>query len=305
MKYLKKFNESKQPTVVDVNDVQTIGDQCFAYLYDDGYKLSVWDDDDYELIKIEFAKNNNDGLEDFNWDDVKDYFIPFFNLLKDKYNFGDGYEAIVFNRMDGYTDNIYLNDLLNDNYSGGNYIYSISTSFWKYTDVNEAKIIESENYNPFYGKNYDKIMEDIVNYTENYLSYILDDLHISYIFDNNIKTRNEPIVKMEIYYRQDAKDNKWSDAKDTFIPFFTMLSQDYGLKNSNKYNNYVVDTTSYYTFKFTDFNLNTVYIEDKYVLDDELERKIYRDCIIHNQKNKFNLENLKCIKLNVNVEKYF
>ena len=83
MKYLRKFNESYS------DDVQEFCDNNIAYLKDEGYKIYV--NDMGSRIEVSFFMeewwNTIDySLTKFNWDDVKEDFIPFIELFNEKYS---------------------------------------------------------------------------------------------------------------------------------------------------------------------------------------------------------------------------
>jgi hypothetical protein len=81
MKYLKPFNESlKEETEL----LQEFCDMNLAYLVDEGFKTTI---DSYTNSKIiYFTKvGNKYESETFEWDEIKNSFIPFLTLLDRKY----------------------------------------------------------------------------------------------------------------------------------------------------------------------------------------------------------------------------
>lgn len=81
MKYLKKFNES-----LELNELKNFCDLYLAYLYDDDFKLSFDNNDDFINVNID------KGIDNFKYEDVKDIFIPFLTILSEKYEV----EEVVF-----------------------------------------------------------------------------------------------------------------------------------------------------------------------------------------------------------------
>ncbi len=117
MKYLKKFNESARELVSLRNKLKIFCDENLAYLIDDGY--SIYQSSDSGKISIIIAKTAlvNNMATKFTWDEVKYDFIPFYELLKSKYNLipwtDGGDDFISFN---GWA--IHLSDSEVDNFDG-------------------------------------------------------------------------------------------------------------------------------------------------------------------------------------------
>jgi hypothetical protein len=91
MKHLKRFNESLQS-----DEVEQLKDFCetsLAYLLDDGYNvsLSIRDQVKYPgrnhiIVSLGLPEENYAvGYQKFNWNDVKDYYIPFLQMLQRRY----------------------------------------------------------------------------------------------------------------------------------------------------------------------------------------------------------------------------
>ena len=95
MKFLRKFNEGKEP---DKSEISDLSKDYLAYLLDDDYTCDV--ETGYEwshttekitsklvtkIILLKY-KNNSSKTEKFLWDNVKDHFIAFIHLLSKDYN---------------------------------------------------------------------------------------------------------------------------------------------------------------------------------------------------------------------------
>jgi len=95
MKFLRKFNEGKEP---DKSEISDLSKDYLAYLLDDDYTCHV--ETGYEwshttekitsklvtkIILLKY-KNNSSKTEKFLWDNVKDHFISFIHLLSKDYN---------------------------------------------------------------------------------------------------------------------------------------------------------------------------------------------------------------------------
>ncbi len=99
MKYLRKFNEA-----IDGKfgiELQQFCDDYLAYLIDNGFSVEVKDgtipSGRSKVIMIE-KKKDRDTQFWFSWKEVEDDFIPFYTLLKTKYEllpFADQYYQIA------------------------------------------------------------------------------------------------------------------------------------------------------------------------------------------------------------------
>ena len=88
MKHLKRFNESLQSDEVD--QLKDFCEMSLAYLLDDGYKVSVSMMDkvkypEKQNIIVSLGLKGNMGYRLFDWNDVKDYYIPFIQMLVRRY----------------------------------------------------------------------------------------------------------------------------------------------------------------------------------------------------------------------------
>ena len=87
MKYLRKFNEG-----VSEEDIRDFCESSFAYLMDEGFTIKIFSDSrPFSTLRsgefnIWLQKDNAKSF--FKWDDVKDYYIPFLQLLNNRYDIG-------------------------------------------------------------------------------------------------------------------------------------------------------------------------------------------------------------------------
>ena len=93
MRYLKKFNES-----LTQDEIRDFCEMHLVYLLDDGYELAFREIG--RITQINFLKPNGvtpirwtpgqGGQVDwFNWDDIKNRFIPFLQILNKEYDIKD------------------------------------------------------------------------------------------------------------------------------------------------------------------------------------------------------------------------
>ena len=89
MKHLRSFNES-----MSKEDLQDFCESTLAYLIDEGFTINVYTHGDPRsgLPKGESNIWLQKGKEFFKWDDVKDYYIPFLQLLSNRYDIGTFFE---------------------------------------------------------------------------------------------------------------------------------------------------------------------------------------------------------------------
>ena len=89
MIYLKRYNESFRAPSSFREEIQEFCENCLAYLIDDDFSIKT---NLYGLdpVSVSFVLIRRFSGEDepisFSWDDVKDYYIPFLQMLQRKYN---------------------------------------------------------------------------------------------------------------------------------------------------------------------------------------------------------------------------
>ncbi len=95
MKHLRKFNEGLSSN--EYEELKEFCESCLAYLLDEGFELELVDkygrdsndpsyeiDSDYFWIDLYGPVEDNYGVS-YNWDQIKDYYIPFLKLVKARY----------------------------------------------------------------------------------------------------------------------------------------------------------------------------------------------------------------------------
>lgn len=116
MRYLKRFNES-----LSEYDLKEFCEENLVSLMDNKYNVYVYNKRDNEdIYPVVIFLGNDDIEESFKWDDIKEDFIPFIELLKTKYtitNENGNLPAIIkFNK--GYNSSDYhIDDILEDDIS--------------------------------------------------------------------------------------------------------------------------------------------------------------------------------------------
>ena len=100
MRYLKTWSLLER---IDTDAVKDLCDTSFANLYDQGFKVLPLDVnfrvDRQTMVKL--VKGDNQILEPFTWSEIKDYYIPFLQLISNRYDF------VSFTRQfNKYIDNV-------------------------------------------------------------------------------------------------------------------------------------------------------------------------------------------------------
>lgn len=96
MKHLKSFNESswqnvmpsEQPDIWDQERLDELQDFCemyLAYLIDNDFGVRVRNGSNTTRARIEFFKGTHFQPIPFSWDEVKEVYIPFFQILNKNY----------------------------------------------------------------------------------------------------------------------------------------------------------------------------------------------------------------------------
>ena len=100
MRYLKTWSLLER---IDTDAVKDLCDTSFANLYDQGFKVLPLDGnfrvDRQTMVKL--VKGDNQNAEPFTWPEIKDYYIPFLQLISNRYDF------VSFTRQfNKYIDNV-------------------------------------------------------------------------------------------------------------------------------------------------------------------------------------------------------
>ena len=85
MRYLRSFNEGTIFLPEDLNELQSFCETYLAYLIDEGFGIRVRHGSRKDRARIEFYKEDHIHPVPFSWDDVKDHYIPFYQVLSKEY----------------------------------------------------------------------------------------------------------------------------------------------------------------------------------------------------------------------------
>ena len=87
MKHLKPFNED---IINRKDELKDLCEDCLAYLLDEGYSFHIYDvyttPAEIPAYIVWFNRFYNNRYNEYKWDDIKEYYIPFLKLLNKYYN---------------------------------------------------------------------------------------------------------------------------------------------------------------------------------------------------------------------------
>ena len=122
LKYNEEFSGITDPNLIKLtDDLKKLADDCLVYLYDEGFSVSVSRKSygptkgylpEFSILKKKGEVNGFIKVEKFTWDEIKDDFIPFLELCKDKYLF---INEVIFNVFGPHK--VPVDHLINDNLS--------------------------------------------------------------------------------------------------------------------------------------------------------------------------------------------
>lgn len=119
MRYLKSFNEGFDDVEEKKRQLQQYCDGYLAYLYDEGFKVNIpdfkADSASYgKFLEIMIIKKVDTNRIKFSFDEVKEHFISFYQMLQQDYNLVDWFngKANVEAYIEVYTsmDEHYISD---------------------------------------------------------------------------------------------------------------------------------------------------------------------------------------------------
>lgn len=89
--YEEYIKENKEDNFDVVQELKEVAGNYLAYLTDDDYEIKITDHKMVILIEIHKVLENRYGdYKPFEWVDVKDYVVPFIDMLYENYNCSGG-----------------------------------------------------------------------------------------------------------------------------------------------------------------------------------------------------------------------
>lgn len=86
MRYLRGFNEGAEWDELDLQELKDFCEMYLAYLIDKGFGIRVKHGSSKTRVCIEFYKDDYFYPAPFDWDDIKENYIPFYQMLSKSYN---------------------------------------------------------------------------------------------------------------------------------------------------------------------------------------------------------------------------
>lgn len=241
MRYLKKFNET---LTSNVDELREYSESYLAYLLDDGFELNFSTAGDYSNTTIQFTKTSS-FVGKFNWNDIKDIFIPYMTILNDNYDIRENLEFDLYGENSFNIFFINKNDILNDNIENvtEDILGEIINDFIPdKTNLSECDILSIEftinnqkvNENIFINKDNTKELRE---FSDQYLAYLYDDGFHVYV------DTSRPYSKTTIKFVKNDEDDfsdcettfTWDEIKDTFISYISVLNENYELQSVLKF----------------------------------------------------------------------
>lgn len=103
MRYLKEFNESFRAPSSFREEIQDFCENCLAYLIDEDFSIETnvygLDPVSISFVLIRRFEGEVEPIS-FSWNEVKDYYIPFLQMLLKKYNVVNSSKSKIKNSDD-------------------------------------------------------------------------------------------------------------------------------------------------------------------------------------------------------------
>lgn len=231
MRYLKRFNEGRLTSTLTTEMVAELRDFCrdhLAYLIDEGFSVQViptFYGNECDIFIFKEVKERFTDIVTTEWSSIKDKVIPFLYMLNKHYTIidvEDDHYNISFQRFYTIQPNeidSFINDTI-DNFKVKKLRIKV--------DFKDQSITEAIS------------QEDIKDFCEQYLAYLLDDGYALAFRESGRVTRID-LVKPQ----DNPQHGRWSPGfggavdwmdwdhiKDRFIPFLQMLDKQYDVKDN-------------------------------------------------------------------------
>jgi hypothetical protein len=272
MKYIKLFEEKwEQPDRTE--ELLDFTNGYLAYLTDDGFKFQVnsgdFTSDVYEVIRIRkgdtpFYINGGDpnlDKEQFTWDQIKDYMLPYLIMLDRRYTiavvtfFTERLGSSLSYTREGAAR---INDLLDEkkdpHYYNWNSYNNPRSQIFEEIRIKILKLPISKVEEGFDRWSRDQ-KNELTEYCETNLAYLMDEgfkIRIGQNIDNTtLKRRAIRNVTIQIT-RKDSADREdffWKDVKDQIIPFILRLERKYDIEKIRFLGEPTFDNASVYYIK--------------------------------------------------------
>ena len=230
MRYLKRFNEGSLTSTLTTEMVAELRDFCrdhLAYLIDEGFSVQVtptFYGNECDIFIFKEVKERFTDIVTTEWSSIKDKVIPFLYMLNKHYTIIDAEDdhyhrsfPILLSIQPSMIDN-FINDDIHD--------FKAKKLRIK-VDFKDQSITEAIS------------QEDIKDFCEQYLAYLLDDGY-ALAFRESGRVTQIDFVKPNSDARMRWAPGQggqvdwmdWDHIKDRFIPFLQMLDKEYDVKDN-------------------------------------------------------------------------
>lgn len=86
MRYIKGFNEGTEWSNLDLQELKDFCETYLAYLIDEGFGVRVEHGSSKTKARVELYKDDYFYPAPFDWDEVKEHYIPFYQMLSKSYD---------------------------------------------------------------------------------------------------------------------------------------------------------------------------------------------------------------------------
>jgi len=222
MRYLKRFNEGSLTSTLTTEMLGELRDFCrdhLAYLVDDGFKVQVtptFYGTECDIFIFKEVKERFTDIVTNDWSSIKDQIIPFLYMLKKHYTIvdveNDYYENPTYQRFHTIQPSeidSFINDTVDD--------FKVRKLRIR---VNFKAITEAIS------------QEDLKDFCEQYLAYLLDDGYALDFRENGRVTQIDFVKPRTDVEHISVEWMDWDHIKDHFIPFLKMLDREYDVKDN-------------------------------------------------------------------------
>lgn len=242
MRYLKKFNEAIEP-----EDIKDFCEQYLAYLLDDGYALAFRESG--RITQVDFVKPQDNpqhgrwspgfggAVDWFDWDRIKDSFIPFLKMLDKEYDIKDN--PIIFQCPRAIQIKIPFQDVIDDKVKD---ILHNELTLDARDKISSVRINVVDHSVGQYSWQLRESKEDWRrNFPDDELQEVCDTF-LPYLYDEGFEVQTTvPTYFMfkknliKLWKEEESSEGlhiipfDWDEIKDRFLPLFDYLNKNYPL----------------------------------------------------------------------------
>lgn len=233
MRYLKRFNEGNLTSTLTSEMVAELRDFCqgyLSYLLDDGFGVQITPTFNGTECDVIFYKTDV-FHSSTRWSRIKDHFIPFLYMLNKHYKIiNSSQDCDSLSIQPDMVSDIINDDNFTSRYGGSFRDDKVITKIKIRVDFKDQSITEAIS------------QEDIKDFCEQYLAYLLDDGYALAFRESGritqvdfVKPQDNPqpgFLRWSPRFGGTVDWMDWDHIKDRFIPFLQMLDKQYDVKDN-------------------------------------------------------------------------